>query len=74
MLLHFYAATPNECQVRLRLDVQGDEHQTLADLLRPLVGDNEGAALAFNLGDAHAAILLEAPRPRRSHGAAATCC
>lgn len=52
--------------VRLRLNVQGDEHQPLADLLRPLVGEDDGAALAVNLGDAHPAVVLEAPRDRES--------
>src|SRR5207249_5883233 len=51
---------------RLRLDVQGNEHQTLADLFRPLVGEDEGAAPAVDLGDARPAILLVTPGDREA--------
>ena len=52
--------------VRVRLDVQGDEHQTLADLLRPLVGEDEGATLAVDLGHARPATLVVAPGDREA--------
>jgi hypothetical protein len=46
--------------VRVRLDVQGNEDQALANFLRPLVGEDERAALAVDLGDAGAAIFVVA--------------
>src|SRR2546426_976582 len=51
---------------RLRLDVQRNEHQALADLLRPLVGEDEGAVTAVDLGDARPTILLKAPWDREA--------
>ena len=54
-----------------RLDVQGNEHQPLADLLRPLVGQDEGAAPAVDLGDVRPTIPLNAPGDREPTGHAA---
>src|SRR5258708_5160671 len=52
--------------VGLRLDVQGDEHQPFADLLGPLAGKDERAALPLHLGDERLAVLLEAPGAREA--------
>ena len=52
--------------VGLRLDVQGDEHQPFADLLGPLAGKDERAALPLHLGDERLAVLLEAPGDREA--------
>jgi len=57
--------------VHRRLDVQGNEHQPLADLLRPLVGQDEGAAPAVDLGDVRPTIPLNAPGDREPTGHAA---
>src|SRR6266699_1550694 len=46
---------------RRRLDVQGNEHQPLANLLRPRLGQDERAALPVDLGDVRSAVLVEAP-------------
>jgi hypothetical protein len=43
-----------------------EKHQTFADLLRPLVGEDERAALAVNLSNEHSAVVLEAPRHREA--------
>src|SRR5437899_3771871 len=52
--------------VGLRLDVQGDEHQPSAELLGPLAGKDERAALPLHLGDERLAVLLEAPGAREA--------
>src|SRR3954468_15029935 len=52
--------------VGLRLDIQGNEHQTLADLFWPLVREYEGAAPAIHLSDEHPTGFLEAPRHREA--------
>src|SRR5579884_738628 len=49
-----------------RLDIQGNEHQPLADFLRPSVGQDERASLAIDLRDMHPAVLFVAPRTRES--------
>ena len=46
----------------LALDVQGNEHQPLADLLGPVAGKDERATLPLHLGDEGLAVLLEVPR------------
>jgi hypothetical protein len=52
--------------VRRWLDVQGNEHQPPAGLLRPLLGEDEGRTLAVDFGDPHTAISLDAPRDREA--------
>jgi hypothetical protein len=47
-----------------RLDVQGYEHQTLADLLRPVLAEDERAALAVDLSDIRLAVCSYAAPPR----------
>src|SRR5687767_7368817 len=49
---------------RLGLDVQGNEYQTLAHLLRPLVREYEGAAPAIDLSDERPTTFLVSPRDR----------
>ena len=48
------ASSAATATARVRLDVQGDERQSLADLLRPVFGENHGAALAVDLRDGRA--------------------
>ena len=52
--------------MRRRVDVRGNEYQPLADLLRPLIGEDQRGALAINLGDVGTAIPLDAPRNREA--------
>src|SRR5262249_7601676 len=47
---------------RLRLDVQGNEHQGLANLLRPRARQDQRASLPINLCHVGFALLVEAPR------------
>src|SRR5271168_1115176 len=47
--------------VRRRLDVQGNEHQPVADLVWPGVGQDQRAALPINLCHARSAVLVVAP-------------
>src|ERR1700723_3424566 len=51
---------------RLRLDVQRNEHQPLANFLRPRVGQDKRAALPVDLGDIRSAILVVAPGVREA--------
>src|SRR5271155_4225841 len=51
---------------RLRLDVQGNEHQPLANLLRPRVGQDKRAALPLDLRDVRSAVLVVAPGAREA--------
>src|ERR1700730_14668492 len=51
---------------RLRLDVQRNEHQPLANLLRPRVGQDKRAALSVDLGDTRSAVLVVAPGTREA--------
>src|SRR3954447_20765422 len=51
---------------RFLLDIHGNEYQPLAGLLRPLLGEDEGAALPLRLRDARPAVLLVAPRIRET--------
>src|SRR5271165_2656512 len=51
---------------RRRLDVHGDEHQPLANLLRPRVGQDERAALPVDLCDIRYAVLVVAPGAREA--------
>jgi hypothetical protein len=48
--------------VRLGLDVQADEYQTLANLLRPLLRKDECTTPAINWSDSRPNILLVPPR------------
>jgi len=61
----------------MRLDVQRNEHQALAYLLRPegsgtipakklRVGQDQSATLAVNLGYARSAVVVVAPRTREA--------
>src|ERR1700730_17925697 len=56
----------NRGLARRRLDVQGNEHQPLANLLRPRVGQDKRAALPVDLGDVHLAVVVEAPGARET--------
>src|SRR5262249_48616674 len=58
---------------RVRLDVEGNEHQRLANVLRPegagtitakklRIGQDQRAAMPINLRHARSAVLVEAPR------------
>ena len=49
-----------------RLDVQGNEHQPLANFLRPGVGQDQCATLPVNLCDVRSAVLVVAPRAREA--------
>jgi hypothetical protein len=51
---------------RLWLDVQGNEHQPLANLLRPRVGQDKRAALPVDLCDMRSAVLVVAPGAREA--------
>src|ERR1700682_3890704 len=51
---------------RRRLDVQGNEHQPLANLLRPRVGQDKRAALPADLCDMRSAVLVVAPGAREA--------
>src|SRR5215469_2365206 len=51
---------------RLRLDVQGNKHHPLANLLRPRVGQDKRAALPIDLWDARSAVLVVAPGAREA--------
>src|SRR5882762_1171056 len=51
---------------RFRLDVQGNEHQPLANLLRPRVGQDKRAALPVDLCDMRPAVLVVAPGAREA--------
>src|SRR5258706_10824481 len=51
---------------RPRLDVQGNEHQRLSNLLGPLAGKDERAALALHLGDERLSVPLELPGAREA--------
>src|SRR5579863_1635284 len=51
----------DRCLARLPLGVDGNEHQALANLLGPRVGQNQGAALPVDLCNARSAVLLVAP-------------
>src|SRR5580658_1278691 len=44
-----------------RFDVQGNEYQPFANLLRPLAGEDDRASLTFDLGDEDFAVLVVAP-------------
>src|SRR5262249_25151864 len=55
--LEFRAQRVQRDDLGLALGIQGNEHQTLANLLRPMVGQNKRAALSIDLCDARFAIL-----------------
>ena len=55
----YVAFTPADA--RRRLYVQGNEHQALANLLRPRVGQDKRAGLPVDLCDIHSAVLVVAP-------------
>src|ERR1700733_11181298 len=62
--LEFYAKRVQRGDRRLlrrRLDVQGNEHQPVANLLRPRVGQDKRAALPLDLCDVRPAVLVVAP-------------
>src|SRR5271154_6119441 len=59
--LEFRAQRVQRGDLRLRLGVQGNEHQPLADLLRPRVGKDKRASLPLDLRDVHSAVLVVAP-------------
>src|SRR6266436_8785411 len=50
----------------LLLDVHGNEHQPLSNLLRPSVGQDKRAALPLDLCNACSAVLLVAPGARET--------
>src|SRR5690242_7929287 len=50
----------------LRLDVQGNEHQPLANLLRPRVSQDKRAALPVDLCDMRSAVLVVTPGAREA--------
>src|SRR2546429_6832560 len=56
----------NRSLSRLRLDVQRNEHQTLANLLGPRVGQDKRAALPVDLCDMRSAVLVVAPGAREA--------
>src|SRR5579871_40288 len=51
---------------RMRLDVEGNEHQSFADLLRPMVGNDKGAALPLRLRYTRSPVFLIAPGTREA--------
>src|SRR5665811_1126458 len=51
---------------RRRLDVQRNEHQPLANLLGPPVGQDKRTVLPVDLCDVHSAALIEAPGTREA--------
>src|SRR5467141_4105433 len=51
---------------RRRLDVQGNEDQPLANLLRPRVGQDKRAALPLDLCDIRSAVLVVTPGTRET--------
>jgi len=55
----------NRCGlVGRRLDVQGNEHESLADLVRPLVGKNQCTTLPFDLCNTRSTVFFVTPRTR----------
>src|SRR5580698_11156472 len=62
--LEFRAQRVQRGDLRLRLGVQGNEHQPLANFLRPGVGQNKRAALPVDLCDVRSAVLVVAPGAR----------
>src|SRR5271163_2816966 len=64
--LEFRAQRIQSGDLRLRLDVQGNEHHPLANLLWPRVGQDKRAALPVDLCDMRSAVLVVAPGAREA--------
>src|ERR1039458_8637411 len=64
--LEFRAQRVQRGDLRLRLEVQGNEHQPLANLLRPRVGQDKRAALPVDLCDMRSAVLVVARGAREA--------